>query len=188
MPSRGPTRSLAAPAFVISAGCVLFRHVRAREQPLQVCLLHDVALDHWLLPKGRVERGEAHLAGALRETAEETGYACRALPLDMRTRAPAVGADTVDSAEGQAAAQCTEPFMITVRELRTDGTKFIWWFAAEVADEGAPPSTERRTEDEAYRGVFVDADDACLSFTDDWEILDQAVKLVKETYREKGDT
>jgi 8-oxo-dGTP pyrophosphatase MutT (NUDIX family) len=186
LPSRGPTRSLLAPSFVVSAGCVVFRHVRSADpsKPLQVCLLHHVNRDQWLLPKGRLERGESPQQGALRETAEETGYTCRALPVRMRTRAPAAGSDLVDRADGELVEGCaTEPFTITIREFRKKGTKFIWWYVAEVVDEDAPPAVERREEDEVYRGVFVDVDKAWLTFKDDWEILDGAMALVKDTYQ-----
>ena len=44
---------------------------------LQVLLVRSVAHDEWSWPKGRLEPGETAAAGALRETAEETGLPVR---------------------------------------------------------------------------------------------------------------
>ncbi|MCC7494379.1 MAG: NUDIX domain-containing protein [Fimbriimonadaceae bacterium] len=41
----------------------------------RVVLLQKVLNDEWRLPKGHLHAGETPLAGALREVAEETGYA-----------------------------------------------------------------------------------------------------------------
>ncbi|MFG3133444.1 NUDIX hydrolase [Streptomyces tendae] len=42
---------------------------------LELCLVHRPKYDDWSHPKGKLKPGEAPLAGALREVAEETGYA-----------------------------------------------------------------------------------------------------------------
>ena len=41
---------------------------------LEICLVHRPKYDDWSHPKGKLKRGEAPLAGALREVAEETGH------------------------------------------------------------------------------------------------------------------
>jgi 8-oxo-dGTP pyrophosphatase MutT (NUDIX family) len=50
-----------------SAGGILVRDAR-------VLLLRKRTRNEWVLPRGRVERGETLEAAALRETREETGY------------------------------------------------------------------------------------------------------------------
>ncbi|MFC8091883.1 NUDIX hydrolase [Streptomyces sp. NPDC057301] len=51
----------------------------AVEQPLTCHFVHRVqsSFDDWSHPKGKLKRGEAPLAGALREVAEETGHSAR---------------------------------------------------------------------------------------------------------------
>ncbi|MCG8966782.1 NUDIX hydrolase [Streptomyces sp. CL12-4] len=59
---------------VRAAGCVLWRRAPGAGEP-QLCLVHRPKYDDWSHPKGKLLRGEDPLAGALREVAEETGYA-----------------------------------------------------------------------------------------------------------------
>ncbi|MFF8477960.1 MULTISPECIES: NUDIX hydrolase [unclassified Streptomyces] len=59
---------------VEAAGCVLWRRSPAAGG-LELCLVHRPKYDDWSHPKGKLKRGEEALAGALREVAEETGYA-----------------------------------------------------------------------------------------------------------------
>ncbi len=41
-----------------------------------IAVIHRPRYDDWSLPKGHLERGEDHLAAALREVREETGLDC----------------------------------------------------------------------------------------------------------------
>ncbi|MCC8455569.1 NUDIX hydrolase [Streptomyces rochei] len=66
--------SASADGTVRAAGCVLWRR-SPRSPGLEICLVHRPKYDDWSHPKGKLERGEDPLAGALREVAEETGYA-----------------------------------------------------------------------------------------------------------------
>ncbi|MGW3949738.1 NUDIX hydrolase [Streptomyces sp. NPDC004752] len=59
---------------VQAAGCVLWRRSPI-DGRLEICLVHRPKYDDWSHPKGKLKRGEEALAGALREVAEETGYA-----------------------------------------------------------------------------------------------------------------
>ncbi|MFJ5843160.1 NUDIX hydrolase [Streptomyces shenzhenensis] len=59
---------------VQAAGCVLWRRSPVDGQ-VEICLVHRPKYDDWSHPKGKLKRGEEALAGALREVAEETGYA-----------------------------------------------------------------------------------------------------------------
>ncbi|MFJ7768770.1 NUDIX hydrolase [Streptomyces sp. NPDC097107] len=64
---------------VRAAGCVLWRPAPGTSSPgspgLELCLVHRPKYDDWSHPKGKLKPGEDPLAGALREVAEETGYA-----------------------------------------------------------------------------------------------------------------
>ncbi|MEU6098528.1 NUDIX hydrolase [Streptomyces sp. NPDC047079] len=57
-----------------AAGCVLWRRSPVGGA-LEICLVHRPKYDDWSHPKGKLNRGEDPLAGALREVEEETGYA-----------------------------------------------------------------------------------------------------------------
>ncbi|KAK8070382.1 NUDIX domain-containing protein [Apiospora hydei] len=105
----------------------------------KVCLLHYMAKDQWLLPKGRRNCRETRQAAAVREVREESGYACRLRPVTMPTRAPSVleAADVKDFARTYP--DLTEPFMLEVRDLgqgEGEGVKLVWWFVAEVLRPG----------------------------------------------------
>jgi len=43
---------------------------------VHVLVVHRPRYDDWSLPKGKLEPGESHLDGALREVHEETGLTC----------------------------------------------------------------------------------------------------------------
>ncbi|MEV3860589.1 NUDIX hydrolase [Streptomyces sp. NPDC050095] len=58
-----------------AAGCVLWRR-SPFDEGLEICLVHRPKYDDWSHPKGKLKRGEAPLAGALREVREETGHDC----------------------------------------------------------------------------------------------------------------
>ncbi|MFD7060396.1 NUDIX hydrolase [Streptomyces sp. NPDC059906] len=61
---------------VRAAGCVLWRPApQAAPHDRELCLVHRPKYADWSHPKGKLKPGEDPLAGALREVAEETGYA-----------------------------------------------------------------------------------------------------------------
>lgn len=55
-----------------AAGCVLAR-TRKNGKP-EYLIVHRPRYDDWSLPKGKLDKGESFLKGALRETKEETGF------------------------------------------------------------------------------------------------------------------
>jgi 8-oxo-dGTP diphosphatase len=59
---------------VQAAGGVVWRRAPAGE--LEVLLVHRPRYDDWTVPKGKLDPGEDHAAGALREVEEETGLRC----------------------------------------------------------------------------------------------------------------
>lgn len=56
-----------------AAGAVLWRY--GERGAVEIALVHRPRYDDWSLPKGKLEPGESMFAGAVREVAEETGYA-----------------------------------------------------------------------------------------------------------------
>ncbi|MFF9214150.1 MULTISPECIES: NUDIX hydrolase [unclassified Streptomyces] len=58
---------------VLAAGCVLWR-LSPLDGTLELCLVHRPKYDDWSFPKGKLKQAEDDLAGALRETLEETGH------------------------------------------------------------------------------------------------------------------
>ena len=55
-----------------AAGAVLWRE--ADEDVIEIALVHRPKYMDWSLPKGKLNRGESHIAAAYREVLEETGY------------------------------------------------------------------------------------------------------------------
>ena len=61
-------------ALVEAAGGVVWR--RSAEGVIEVLLVHRPRYDDWTVPKGKLDPGEPHPDGALREVEEETGLRC----------------------------------------------------------------------------------------------------------------
>jgi 8-oxo-(d)GTP phosphatase len=74
-----------AHADVIAAGAVVLRPGQ------QVLLVHRPRYDDWAFPKGKLDRGEAPVAAAVREVAEETGLHIRLGPPLGNQRYPVAG-------------------------------------------------------------------------------------------------
>jgi 8-oxo-dGTP diphosphatase len=55
-----------------AAGAVLWR--KSESSQLEIAVIHRPRYDDWSLPKGKVEKGESHIAAGYREILEETGY------------------------------------------------------------------------------------------------------------------
>ena len=60
---------------VEGAGGVVVR--RNADGGAEVLIVHRPRYDDWSLPKGKLDPGETHEDGALREILEETGLTCR---------------------------------------------------------------------------------------------------------------
>jgi 8-oxo-dGTP diphosphatase len=49
---------------------------RTADGEVEILLVHRPRYDDWTVPKGKLDAGEDHAAGALREVEEETGLRC----------------------------------------------------------------------------------------------------------------
>lgn len=176
--SRLKTEQYMSEAFVESAGAVLFR-LPSRE----ICLLHLLDRDEYVLAKGRRNCGEPRQATALREVTEETGFSCRLLPLDMHTRAPpAVETEQLDDRPRLQRGIC-EPFTLQVRHLGEGQIKLIWWYVAAVDGEMPPGEVQSGG---GYAVEFYSYTEALgkLTFQMDREMVKKAIELVEDTYTE----
>ncbi|KAF9034834.1 NUDIX hydrolase domain-like protein [Panaeolus papilionaceus] len=162
------------------------------EQKVEVCILHHLKRDEWLLPKGRKDRGESTEAAALRETYEETGYPCQLWALRMPTRAPPPGAlgDAPSSHKVQVVEGLREPIAITTRTLGKGlGIKLIFWYVARVEGKGVKEENTQMPN-ESFESVFVSPEDALsmLTFENDREVVRCAVGIVRDNLAASGDS
>ena len=74
MPRDNPPHAVPASKAVFAAGAVLWRPGDDADAP-EVAVIHRPRYDDWSLPKGKVDPGETEPVTAVREVAEETGYA-----------------------------------------------------------------------------------------------------------------
>ncbi|MDV3131151.1 NUDIX hydrolase [Mycobacterium sp. 29Ha] len=72
MPRDDPPRAVPVSKAVFAAGAVLWR---PGDDAPEVAVIHRPRYDDWSLPKGKVDPGETEPVTAVREVAEETGYA-----------------------------------------------------------------------------------------------------------------
>jgi 8-oxo-dGTP diphosphatase len=72
---------------IVAAGAVVVRRAGSRRGP-DVLLVHRPRYDDWSFPKGKLDRGEALTACAVREVAEETGVHVRLGPRLSSQRYP----------------------------------------------------------------------------------------------------
>lgn len=163
--------------FVESVGGVLFR-LSSRE----ICVLHLLERDEYVLAKGRRNCGETRRETALREITEETGFACRLLPVNMHTRAPpAIETEQLDD-RARFYTKICEPFTLQVRHLGKDQVKLIWWFVVAVDEEVLPKETmEEKCAVEFYS--YTDVLNK-LTFQMDRDMVKKAIELLENTYLE----
>jgi 8-oxo-dGTP pyrophosphatase MutT (NUDIX family) len=169
--SSHPTTQYTSSQFVESCGTILFRL-----STKQVCLIHHLSKNEWLLPKGRRNCAESGQQAALREAREETGYPCSLHPVTMLTRAPHENeaGDVPDLPREYA--DLTEPLMVTIRKLEGgEGVKLIFWYVAVVDDRG------REDREPAFNAEFLGYGEGVsrLTFEGDREVLRAAIAIVE---------
>ncbi|KAF2120808.1 NUDIX domain-containing protein [Lophiotrema nucula] len=166
------TRQLPSENFVESCGAILFD--LADPATKKVCLVNYLKTNEWLLPKGRRNFAEQRKEAAIREIIEETGYRCHIHPVTMPTRA--LKQDGPDVA--QVLPGATEPFMVTIRDLKDGASvKFIYWYIAALDEEarGSRGAGEPQFVPEFF--ALSDAVDK-LQFQSDRDVLSRAIQLV----------
>ena len=175
--SRFQTTQFDSQNFVESAGAALFR-LSTRE----ICLLHLLERDEYILAKGRRNCGEVIADTVIREVEEETGYRCRLLPVAMPTRAPPNNENGQLKDVPRLLSNITEPFFLQVRQLDDSNLKIIWWFIAAV-DEDWIDRIEQLGE-QKFKAKFYQYAEALqkLSFENDRKMVRNAIDIVKTTY------
>ncbi|KAH7106011.1 hypothetical protein BKA62DRAFT_348491 [Auriculariales sp. MPI-PUGE-AT-0066] len=193
-PPKPTPRLYMSPEFVLCAGCILFHFPLGLEKDaaagddtarrIQVCILHHLTKDEWMLPKGRKDEGESIEQAAVRETYEETGYPCNLLPIDLQTRSPPRGVNIKDNAQGWMARHTQEPFMISQRTMGSQDQKFTFWFVAQTTEDPPMRHEGTQTDSENFDSHFLEPDAAIaqLTFEGDREVVRNAVQVVRATY------
>ena len=163
-----------AESFVESAGTILFR-LSTRE----ICVLHMLQRDEYILPKGRRNVGESRQATAIRETTEETGIPCHLLPIDLSSRAcPAIEMNPDVPDEVRFFRGVCEPIAVQTWRKERGEIKLIWWFVAAVI-EGEPVGQH----EDKFEVEFHSYNTALerLTFLDDRGIVKKAIGLVESS-------
>lgn len=186
--------------FIVSAGSVLFRRVRPAPSPfpsqspststitqqpaadtsLEICILHDIKRNRWLLPKGRQDVGEDLRSTAVRETYEESGWCCTLLPLYIPTRATEPGVGRAPDAA--VLRWCTEAIALSTFDRGAKGVKLVYWYVTRVFDD-VVKEEGTQMPGESYVSHFLPADEAVGMLTADAhrDVAALAVRLVRST-------
>lgn len=152
------TNNYTSEKFVESCGAIMFDFSSAS---MKVSLINYLKKNEWLLPKGRRDCNEHRKDAAVREVREETGYACRLLPVTMPTRAPAPEESANVPDRPREYADIDDPFMVSLRgPEESSGIKLIWWYIAEVDGHGEGGDAE-----EGFTAKFFDCDEAMRTLT-----------------------
>ena len=160
--------------FVESAGTILFR-LSTRE----ICILHLLRGDEYILPKGRRNLHESHKTTAIRETIEETGIPCKLLSIDMHSRVcPMIETEHVPD-EARLYGGVCEPIALQQRHIGEGEIKLIWWFVASVNEE-MPVGPHEKDNFEVKFHNYEEVLEK-LTFKDDREIVKKAIDLVNKT-------
>lgn len=181
--SRFESEQYTSTAFVESAGAIVFR-LSTRE----VCVLHLLERDEYVLAKGRRNCGESRHDAAIREIAEESGFSCRLLPLNMFTRAPPAVETEQLGDEARFYTGICEPFNLQLRRLEEGDVKLIWWYIAAVNED--QPFREDLQEKEKFAVEFHSYTDVLekLTFQMDRDMVRRAIEIVTDTYGKSTDS
>jgi 8-oxo-dGTP pyrophosphatase MutT (NUDIX family) len=174
--SRFQSEQYTSEQFVESVGAVLFR-----PSSREVCVLHFLERDEYVLAKGRRNCVETRQATAAREVSEETGFACRLLPVTMYTRAPpAVETQELDDRTRFYTDVC-KPFTLQIRRVGEGHVKLIWWFVAAVNEDVPQKDT---LEGGRYSVEFCSYEAVLdrVTFQMDRDMVKRAIEFVENTY------
>ncbi|KAI0513287.1 hypothetical protein F5B22DRAFT_611971 [Xylaria bambusicola] len=173
--SRFETEVYTAEGYVESAGTILFRL-----STCEICVLHLLSRDEYILAKGRRNVGESRAATALRETTEETGVPCYLLPINLHSRACPPGGEVDLPDKVRLFDNACEPIGMHLRRLGENNIKIIWWYVAAVS-EGEPVGQH----EDRYQLEFYKYEEALekLTYGNDRALVRKAVELVESTIR-----
>ena len=175
--SRFITSQYSSEQFVESAGAILFR-LSTKE----ICLLHLLQSDEYVLAKGRRNCQESTQQTAVRELMEETGYRCRLLPVTISTRAPPA-IETEQMADvPRTLSNITGPFFLQIRQSSENNVKLIWWYVAALDKEHNEDSKEK--EELNFKAQFYNYEEALekLTFQADRDMIKKAIEIVQASY------
>lgn len=175
--SRFESEQYTSEAFVESVGAILFR-LSSRE----VCVLHLLERDEYVLAKGRRNCGESRKDTAVRELTEESGFSCRLLHLNMSTRAPPAVETEQPGDEARFYTDICEPFTLQLRRLGKGNVKLIWWYIAAVNEE--QPFKKDLQEWQRFAVEFYSYTDVLekLTFQMDRDMVSRAIDIVTSNH------
>lgn len=175
--ARSESEQYTSEAFVESVGAVLFRM-----STQEVCVLHHLKRDEYVLAKGRRNCGETRHDAAVREVTEECGFPCHLLYLNMSTRAPPAVEEEQLGDEARFYTGICEPFTLQIRRLGAGDVKLIWWYIAAVNED--EPFQEALQEKERFAVGFYSFTDVLekLTFQMDRDMVKKAIEIVTSTF------
>ena len=180
-----PTISYPSTHYVESAGCIQFVLPTDKYPDPRVIVIYYSGRKGYLLAKGRRNIKEARATAAIRETAEETGLACKLLPIRLHARnPPEIEEDGYTPDEVRTFDDVVEPFMMTTRDVSKDGVKqmkLIWWYIA-VVDTKQPDGLVPEPGLTPTAMKFDEAVEA-LKYQCDKEILIEGIKVFEENWK-----
>lgn len=128
--SRHPPEVYHSQDFTESCGTILVDKVTRT-----ICLLEERSTRFLVLPKGRRDTFESRQAAALRETREESGYACRLAAIELPTRTTAPGGNPDAPDRSRVVRGTGEPFTMLAIPRPAGRVKLVWYFLAETTRE-----------------------------------------------------
>ncbi|KAL9632919.1 MAG: hypothetical protein Q9204_003610 [Flavoplaca sp. TL-2023a] len=175
--SKFTTEQYTSEEFVESVGAVLFRM-----STHEICILHMLKNNEYVLAKGRRNCGETRQDTAVRELTEECGFPCHLLHVNMSTRAPPAIEDEQLGDEARCYSGICEPFTLQVRRLGEHNVKLIWWYIAAV-NEDEPSHDREQLEEDKFAVEFYSFADVLekLTFQMDRDMVMKAIEIVTNT-------
>lgn len=173
--SQGPSLYMSE-HLVESAGAVLFR-LSTKE----ICVLRNRETNGYLLAKGKRNCGETRKQAAIREVAEETGYSCHLIALDMSVTCPPAIELEQQAGGARFYRGICEPIAVQLRPLNETDIKLVSWYVA-VVDEDKPAVSRTAFDEDRFEVLFVSYDEAItkLTFEHDRNVTARAISLVKQ--------
>ncbi|KAK5169870.1 uncharacterized protein LTR77_005848 [Saxophila tyrrhenica] len=171
------TETFTSENFVETAGTILFRL-----STQEICILHLLEKDEYVLPEGRRNLGESRQQTALRETREETEFSCNLMHLDMLSRVCPPVEDEEFPDEARFYKHVIEPVAMQTRRVE-GGIKLIWWYVATINEEvpvGEHESERFGVEFNGYEETL-----RKLTFEEDRKVVRRAIELVNSTMANK---